>query len=101
MCVGIPGRILQVTEGPLRMGRVDFREVVREVSLALVPEAAVGDFVLVNLGSAVQVLSEAEAGEVLALLDDFALFLEEEAERPALQDVAALRGPGPQAGPTP
>ena len=102
MCVGIPGRILQVAEGPQRMGRVDFREVIRDVSLALVPEAGVGDYVLVNLGSAVQVMSEAEAEEVLDVLDDFARFLEEDQMgRPGLRDVAGLRGAGPQAGPIP
>ena len=79
MCVGIPGRILDATEGELRMGRVAFGDVVKQVSLALVPEAAVGEYVLVHAGTAIQVLDEAAAQEVLDLLQEMDEFNAREA----------------------
>ena len=81
MCVGVPGRILEATEGDFRMAKVAFGETVKDISLALVPHARVGDYVLVNLGSAIQTLDEAEANEVMDLLEAFAESLEERPER--------------------
>jgi hydrogenase expression/formation protein HypC len=91
MCVGIPGRILETTEGDFRFARVAFGDVIKDVSLALVPEARLGDYVLVSLGSAVTVLEEGEAQEILDLLEAFAGSLEEE-------DVRALEPCPPAAG---
>ena len=61
MCLGVPGRILDVQEGDLRTGRVTFSGVVREVCLEYVPEAGVGDWVIVHVGFAITRLDEAEA----------------------------------------
>jgi hydrogenase expression/formation protein HypC len=61
MCLGIPGKVLDLEEGPLRMGRVAFGEVVKEVSLAFVPEAAPGDYVVVHAGTAIEVIDEEAA----------------------------------------
>lgn len=72
MCLGIPGRILDLGEAPLHFGHVAFGEVVKEVSLALVPEALPGDYVIVHAGTALEVIDEAAAArtwEVLAQLD--------------------------------
>ena len=69
MCLGIPGRIVKVTEGGLmRMGKVDFGGVIREVCLAYVPEAQIGDYVIVHVGFAISQLDETEAQETLKLL---------------------------------
>ena len=68
MCLGVPGEVLDLGEAPLRMGRVAFGGVARTVSLALVPGAAVGDYVLVHAGTALQVLDPDRAREVLAIL---------------------------------
>ncbi len=69
MCLAVPGRILEVSgEEILRRGRVDFGGLVREVSLAAVPEAGVGDYVIVHAGMALNVLDEAEAREVFDAL---------------------------------
>lgn len=81
MCVGVPGRILEMTDGEFRFGKVAFGETVKDVSLALVPHAVVGDYVLVNLGTAVHTMDEAEANEVMDLLEAFAGSLEERPER--------------------
>ena len=70
MCLAIPGRILDI-EGDdplLRSGRVDFAGVVKRVNLAYVPEAAVGDYVLVHVGFAISTVDEAEAKQVFEYL---------------------------------
>ena len=64
MCLAIPGRILTVGEGPLRPGRVAFGQVIKEVSLAFVPEAGVGDYVVVHAGTALERIDEEAAGRV-------------------------------------
>ncbi|HJW09546.1 MAG TPA: HypC/HybG/HupF family hydrogenase formation chaperone [Holophagaceae bacterium] len=73
MCLGVPGRILDVEEGPLRLGRVAFGEVVKQVSLALVPGALVGEFVMVHAGTALEVIDEAAAERVFKVLEDLRL----------------------------
>lgn len=67
MCLAIPGRVLSVVgDNPLwREGKVDFAGVTRQVSLACVPEAAVGSYVLVHAGMAISVVDEVEAQSVI------------------------------------
>jgi hydrogenase expression/formation protein HypC len=80
MCLAIPGKILEVIgeEDLLRSGRVDFAGVVREVSLAAVPEAGVGDYVIVHAGVALSVLDEEEARGVLETLAELAAHMARE-----------------------
>jgi hydrogenase expression/formation protein HypC len=70
MCLAIPGRIEAITDpAPLtRRGRVDFGGVVKEIHLAFVPEAEVGDHVLAHVGFAIARISAAEAQRTLELL---------------------------------
>ncbi len=70
MCLGVPGRVESVTEDTLgmRMGRVSFGGVVKEVCLAYVPEAKVGDHVLVHVGFGLSVIDEEEARRTLEAL---------------------------------
>ncbi len=66
MCLGVPGRIVETRDNPAGVGRdgaVDFQGNRVEVSLALVPEAAIGDWVLVHAGLAIELLDEQEARE--------------------------------------
>lgn len=72
MCLAIPGRILSVSGGDsiVRVGRVDFGGVVKEVNLAFVPEAAIGDYVVVHVGCALAKIDSEEARRTLALLDE-------------------------------
>ena len=73
MCLGVPGRITEIYEtNGLRMGRVDFGGAVREVCLAYVPEAEVGEYTIVHVGFGLSVLSEAEAQASLAVLREIA-----------------------------
>jgi len=66
MCLAVPGRVLSVCEeGPLaRRARVDFGGTVRETNLSLLPEANVGDWVLVHVGIALTRIDEVEAGRI-------------------------------------
>ena len=66
MCLAVPGRVIAVEagDGPIRrLGTVDFQGSRVEVSLAMTPEAAVGDWVLVHAGFAISRLDEADARE--------------------------------------
>jgi hydrogenase expression/formation protein HypC len=66
MCLAVPGRILSITgSDETRMGQVSFAGVGKEACLAFVPEAKVGDYVLVHAGFAISVLDEAEAQQTL------------------------------------
>jgi len=69
MCLAVPGRLVGTSgESLTRSGRVDFGGVIKEVSLALVPEALVGDYLLVHVGFALTRVDEAEAQSVLEAL---------------------------------
>ena len=71
MCLAIPGRILEIEddEPDFRQGKVDFNGVRKQVSLAFLPEAKVGDYVLVHVGMALQKVDEEEARRTFELLD--------------------------------
>ncbi len=70
MCLAIPGKITSISgDDPLmRTGKVDFGGILKEVSLAYVPEATVGDYVIVHVGFALSRVDEAEAQQVFAYL---------------------------------
>ncbi len=70
MCLAVPGKVLSIAgDEPLqRAGRVSFGGIVKEVNLACVPEAQVGDFVIVHVGVAISRLDEAEAQRVFDYL---------------------------------
>ena len=99
MCLGIPGEILETHAGDLglRMGTVRFGGAERLVCLEYVPEAGVGDYVIVHVGVAISKVSEEEAEEVFGYLREIqALSDLDDAER--LGAVTRLHeGPAPQA----
>jgi len=70
MCLAIPGLVLSISghEQLMRMGQVKFGGITKEVSLAYVPEAKVGDYVIVHVGFAISILNEAEANRVFEYL---------------------------------
>ncbi len=70
MCLAVPGKITGITgEDPLmRMGKIDFGGILKEASLAYVPEAQVGDYVIVHVGFAISRLDEDEANKVFEYL---------------------------------
>ena len=66
MCVAYPGQVLQITD-EMAIVETDHRQ--RRASLVLVPEVAVGDWVIVSSGTVLEILDPAEAMEIRALLD--------------------------------
>lgn len=71
VCLGIPGKVTEVYDsGGLKMGRVDFGGAAREVCLEYVPEVDVGQYVVVHVGFAINVLDEQEAQETLELIKE-------------------------------
>lgn len=78
MCLGVPGRIVEIyeTDG-LRMGKIDFGGVQREACLEYVPEARLGDYTVIHVGFAISRLSEEDALASLEILRQMA-DLEEE-----------------------
>ena len=78
MCLGIPGKITEIYEkDSLQMGKIDFGGVMKEVCLAYVPEAQVGQYALIHVGFALSVMDEDEALETLDLLNQIASLDEE------------------------
>ena len=87
MCLAVPGRILESREvGPNRIAKVGFGGVTRQVYLDFVPEAEVGDYVLVHVGFAISKIDEEEARRTYELLEEMGAILEveedEEGARP-------------------
>lgn len=88
MCLAVPGRIIGISENedPLRRtGRVDFEGAAKEVSLAYVPEARIGDYVIVHVGVALGVVDPAEAEKVFSYLrgmDELGELAPAEGEKP-------------------
>jgi hydrogenase expression/formation protein HypC len=71
MCLAVPGKILEIKEGPgLIMARVDFGGVLRDACIEALPEVKVGDYVIVHAGFALNILSQEEAMETLAALKE-------------------------------
>jgi hydrogenase expression/formation protein HypC len=70
MCLGIPGRVVETyTEHDVLMGKVDFGGVFKRVCLAHTPHVQLGEFVIVHVGFALDVIKEDEAKQVFAFLD--------------------------------
>ena len=72
MCLAIPGKIVSIRgEDPLeRMGKIDFGGILKDASLAYVPEASVGDYVIVHVGFALSRVDEDEAHTVFEYLKE-------------------------------
>lgn len=84
MCLAVPGRIESIVDDspPMRSGKVVFGGMAREVDLTFVPEAEVGDYVIVHVGMALSKVDEDEAKQVFAYLEE-------------LGELEELREPGP------
>jgi hydrogenase expression/formation protein HypC len=71
MCLSIPGKLIEITgqlDETFRTGKVSFDGVIKEVSLTLVPEAQVNDYVMVHVGAAISVVDEIEAKKTFEIL---------------------------------
>ena len=72
MCLAVPGQLISMDDSPplLRMGKVSFGGILKEVNLAYVPEVKLGDYVLVHVGFALSIVDEAEANQVFGYLQN-------------------------------
>ncbi|MFO0700723.1 MAG: HypC/HybG/HupF family hydrogenase formation chaperone [Nitrospira sp.] len=74
MCLAVPGQVLKIEDDTLRTARVSFGGVTKSVSLALVPEAEIGDYVIVHVGFAISKLDEEAARRTLKTYAELAVF---------------------------
>jgi hydrogenase expression/formation protein HypC len=72
MCLAVPGQVLNIGDDSLRTATVSFGGVTKSVSLALVPEADIGDYVIVHVGFAISRLDEAAARRSLEVIAQLA-----------------------------
>lgn len=70
MCLAVPGKLVEIAgdDPAWRTGKVDFGGIRKEVSLACVPEAGLGDYLLVHVGVAIGTVDEDEAGKIFEYL---------------------------------
>lgn len=74
MCLGIPGRIVEIYDvAGLKMGKVNFSGVIREACLEYIPDAVIGDYTVVHVGFAISRIDESEAQRTLELLTEVGL----------------------------
>ena len=81
MCLAIPGKILKIDRSidPLfRKAEVAFGPIKKEIALTMVPEATEGDYVLVHVGVAIQIINEEEANKTMEDLKKLGEFPEKE-----------------------
>lgn len=80
MCLAVPGKVLSIegAESILRTGKVQFGGIVKEVHLAYLPEAKVGDYVIVHVGFAISIVDEKEATRVFEYLKEMDALRESE-----------------------
>jgi len=72
MCLAIPGKIIEIDqcESPFLTARVSFGGIIKTVNLSLVPEAGIGDYVIVHAGVAINRLNQGAAREILNVLQN-------------------------------
>lgn len=71
MCLAIPGKLLSIDvelDEVFRQGKVSFGGIIKDVNLCMLPEAKVGDFVMVHVGVAISVVDEEEARQTFEYL---------------------------------
>lgn len=79
MCLAVPGKIISIDDKDMmKMAKVDFAGVVREVCLDWLPEANIGEYVVVHAGFALNTVDEKEAKETLKLFHEMGALTDEE-----------------------
>lgn len=90
MCLGIPGRIVAISDAQRKLAMIDVSGVRREVNIACIIgerpiDACIGDWVLIHVGFAMSVIDEAQAAETLRILTELG---------EAQQEIATMRTSG-------
>lgn len=97
MCLAVPGRIMSIAErDDTLMAQVAFGAVIKDVCLAYIPDAAVGEYVIVHVGFAIQRLDQSSALETLATFAKLGILDEEFGD--GLELAARTAGAGSEAG---
>jgi len=78
VCLGVPAQVVGLVDAELRIAKAEISGVRRDISLALCPEAEVGDWVLVHVGFALAAIDEQQAQETVALLEQMGDAYEQE-----------------------
>jgi hydrogenase expression/formation protein HypC len=96
MCLAIPGKVEEIlTEGDLRIGRVNFGGIIKRVCLDYVPEVEVGDYTIVHVGFALSKIDRDEAERTLAVFREMGMLNEELASEEEAFARAALAPQSP------
>jgi hydrogenase expression/formation protein HypC len=75
MCLAIPGKLTEIYQkDKLRMAKIDFGGIAKEICLEFVPEAELGDYALVHAGFAISLMNETEAQENIQLIQEVSRF---------------------------
>lgn len=75
MCLAVPGKIMEIVDS---LAKVDINGIKREVSLMLLPEAQIGNFVLIHAGFAMQIIDEEEAQKTIELFKELERYAQDE-----------------------
>jgi hydrogenase expression/formation protein HypC len=90
MCLAIPGKVLEeFKQSGMRMAKVQFGGIVRDASLDYVPDARVGDYVLVHVGFAISIVNAEEAARTYELLEQMDQLTELDA--PIVEEVSSRK----------
>lgn len=73
MCLAVPGKIIEIQD---LLATVDINGVTRKISLMLLPETQIDDFVLVHAGFAIQTIDEEEANKTIELFKEIEAYAE-------------------------
>jgi hydrogenase expression/formation protein HypC len=78
MCLGIPGKVIELYEvNGMKMARIDFSGVIKEACMEYLPEIKIGDYTLIHVGFGLSIIDEKEALETLQMLNQIAAMDEE------------------------
>lgn len=92
MCLSIPGKVVEITaelDETFRIGRVSFDGLMKEVNLSMVPQAKIGDYVLVHVGAAIGMIDEEEAKKTFDLIKQMGELDDEEFKNWSKEDNAS------------
>lgn len=86
MCLAIPGKLMSIegTDPMERTGKVSFGGIIKEVNLAYVPEAKIGDYLITHVGFALSIVDEEEANEIFTYLKEMEECAEAEENKRAI-----------------
>jgi hydrogenase expression/formation protein HypC len=78
MCLGIPGKVVDLYEvNGMKMAKIDFSGVIKEACMEYLPEIKIGDYTIIHVGFGLSIVDEKEANETMQLLNQIAAMEEE------------------------